>query len=284
MPNQSPTVYRRRLGNKLRSFRKAAHISVDDIARCLDCHEGTVRRMEAGKIGITRRDARQMLDIYGVTGDEREELLALASQSRQRSIWHNWWNAVPQNFYSYLGLESSASSIRAFENSYIPGLLQTESYARAIVDAVGPERSEAERNKFLALRQARIQRLTVTHPPLLCALIDEAVLSRIVGGPAVMAEQINHLMQMARLPNIEIGIIPYSAGAYRGMDGPFVILEFPETDDLDVILTEGIAGSFFLERPTTVQSYKQRFEAIGKHALPPDESLTLLQQKEPKQT
>jgi transcriptional regulator with XRE-family HTH domain len=280
--NQSPTVYRRRLGNKLRSFRQAAQIKVDDVARCLDCHEGTVRRMEAGKIGITLRDARQMLDIYGVTGEERDELLALASQSRQRSIWHNWWNAVPQNFYSYLGLESSASSIRAFENSYIPGLLQTESYARAIVDAVGPERSKADRDKFLALRKARAQRLTTTHPPTLRALIDEAVISRTVGGTAVMTEQIDHLIQMANLPNIQIGIIPYSAGAYRGMDGPFVILEFPETDDLDVVLTEGVAGSFFLEKPTTVQGYKERFDAIGKHALSPDMSLKLLQKKEPR--
>lgn len=121
MTNQSPTVYRRRLGNKLRAFREAAHIKIDDVAQCLDCHEGTVRRMEAGKIGITVRDARQMLELYGVTGKERDELLALASQSRQRSIWHNWWDAVPQNFYSYLGLESSAASIRAFENNYVFG-------------------------------------------------------------------------------------------------------------------------------------------------------------------
>lgn len=110
--------------------------------------------------------------------------------------------------------------------------------------------------------------------------MDEAVISRIVGSPTVMAEQIDHLIQMANLPNIEMGIIPYSAGAYRGMDGPFVILEFPETNDLDVVLTEGIAGSFFLEKPAIVQSYKERFDAIGEHALSPDMSLKLLQKKE----
>jgi hypothetical protein len=146
--------------------------------------------MEAGKVGITRRDARQMLDLYGVTGEEREELLTLASQSRQRGVWHTWWDVVPQSFYSYLGLESSASWIRVFENSYIPGLLQTESYARAVVDAVGPERSEADRDRFVALRKIRAQPLTTTHPPTLQALMDEAAISRIVGNPTVMTEQI----------------------------------------------------------------------------------------------
>jgi transcriptional regulator with XRE-family HTH domain len=275
--DQSPTVHRRLLGTQLRKLREKSGIKPDEVAERLECHKAKVSRMEAGKVGITPRDARDMLDLYGVTGTERDRLLEIAQQSRQRSMWHNYWNAVPEPFYNYLGLESSASSIKVFENSYINGLLQIEPYTRALIDGINPDTTELDREKIVALRQKRAEILTLKNdPPDLLAVVDEAVISRVVGDAAVMAAQIQHLICMSDLPNVSIRIVPRSAGAYAGMEGSFFVLEFPENEDLDVVFTEGIAGAFFLERPKIVRIYKKRFDAIAQHSLSPEASRTLL--------
>jgi len=158
---QSPTVYRRRLGKKLREFREAARIKLDDVAKHLQYNTTTtVRRMEAGKIGINPRDVRELANLYGITAQERNEISALADQqSRQPGMWHSYWNSVSQAFYSYLGLESSASSIKVFENVYVNGLLQTEAYTRALVDGINPGTAESDREKIVALRQKRMEML-----------------------------------------------------------------------------------------------------------------------------
>lgn len=276
MANQSPTVYRRQLGLKLRTFREAANVKVEEVARYLDCADATIRRMEAGKVGITLGNARHMADLYGVTGNERTELLALATQSRERSFWHNWWNAVPQSFYSYLGLESCATSIKVFENIYINGLLQTEDYTRALITGINPTTSESDQEKLIALRQARMKTLTQSNAPRFIAILDELVVARIVGSTTVMASQIHHLLKMSDLPNVSICVVPRSGGAYPGMEGAFFILQFSGKEDLDVVFTEGVAGAFFLERPKIVNTYKNRFDAIAQHALSTDASRNLL--------
>lgn len=274
--NQSPTVHRRLLGTQLRKLREKAGIKPDDVAEHLECHKAKLSRMEAGKVGITPRDAREMLNLYGVTGAERDRLLETAKQSRQRNMWHSYWNAVPEQFYNYLGLESSASSIKVFENIYVNGLLQTEDYTRALVDGINPETAETDREKIVTLRQKRIETLTRADSPTLIAVLDEAVISRIVGGVAVMASQIQHLILISDLPNVSIRIVPRSAGAYAGMEGSFFVLEFPENEDLDVVFTEGIAGAFFLERSEIVRTYKKRFDIIAQRSLSPEASRNLL--------
>lgn len=277
MVDQSPTVHRRSLGTQLRKLREKSGIKPDEVAEHLECHKAKVSRMEAGKVGITPRDAREMLDLYGVTGAERDRLLEIAKQSRQRSMWHNYWNAVPESFYNYLGLESSASSIKVFENSYINGLLQIEPYTRALIDGINPDTTESDREKIVALRQKRAEILTLKDDaPDLVAVVDEAVISRVVGDAALMAAQIQHLICMSDLPNVSIRIVPRSAGAYAGMEGSFFVLEFPENEDLDVVFTEGIAGAFFLERPKIVRIYKKRFDTITQHSLSPEASRKLL--------
>ena len=278
MVNQSPTVHRRSLGTQLRKLREKSEIKIDEVAEHLECHKAKVSRMETGKVGITPRDAREMLDLYGVTGAERDRLLEIAKQSRQRSMWHNYWNAVPEPFYNYLRLESSASSIKVFENSYINGLLQIEPYTRALIDGINPDTSESDREKIVALRQKRAEILTLkNNAPDLIAVVDEAVIFRVVGSAAVMASQIQHLIRMSDLPNVSIRIVSRSAGAYAGMEGSLFILEFPENEDLDVVFTEGIAGAFFLERPEIVRTYKKRFDAIVQHSLSPEASRKLLE-------
>ena len=278
MVDQSPTVHRRSLGTQLRKLREKSEIKIDEVAEHLECHKAKVSRMETGKVGITPRDAREMLDLYGVTGAERDRLLEIAKQSRQRSMWHNYWNAVPEPFYNYLGLESSASSIKVFENSYINGLLQIEPYTRALIDGINPDTSESDIEKIVALRQKRAEILTLKNDaPNMLAVVDEAVISRVVGDAAVMASQLQHLIRMSDLPNVSIRIVSRSAGAYVGMEGSLFVLEFPENEDLDVVFTEGIAGAFFLERPEIVRTYKKRFDAIAQHSLSPEASRKLLE-------
>jgi hypothetical protein len=277
VPNESPTVYRRRLGRKLQRFREAAQIKLDDVAKHLQYNNTTVRRMEAGKIGINPRDVRELANLYGITAQERNEILTLADQqSRQPGMWHSYWNAVSQAFYSYLGLESSASSIKVFENIYVNGILQTEAYTRALVDGINPGTAESDREKLVVMRQKRMETLTRDHAPLFIAVLDELAVARVVGSIAVMAAQIRHLLDISDLPNISIRVVPRFAGAYVGMEGPFFILEFPDEDDLDVVFTEGIAGSFFLERPKIVRRYKERFDAIVQRSLSPEASRNLL--------
>lgn len=224
MADQSPTVHRRLLGTQLRKLREKAGIKPDEVAHHLECHKAKVSRMEAGKVGITPRDARDMLDLYGITGAERDRLLEIAHQSRQRSMWHNYWNAVPEPFYNYLGLESSASSIKVFENSYINGLLQIEPYTRALIEGINPETTESDQEQIIALRQKRAQILTRNDDaPDLLAVIDQAAISRVIGAPAIMASQLQHLIRMSDLPNVSIRIVPRSAGAYPGIDRKSVV-------------------------------------------------------------
>jgi Domain of unknown function (DUF5753)/Helix-turn-helix domain len=275
--NESPTVYRRRLGKKLREFREAAQIKLDDVAKHLQYNNTTVRRMEAGKIGINPRDVRELANLYGITTSERNEILTLADQqSRQPGMWHSYWNAVPQAFYNYLGLESSASSIKVFENIWVNGLLQTEAYTRALVDGINPGATESDREKLVTMRQKRMETLTRDHAPLFIAVLDELTIARVVGGTAVMAAQIRHLLEISDLPNVSICVVPRFAGAYVGMEGSFFILEFPVEEDLDVVFTECTAGSFFLERPKIVRTYKERFDAIAQRSLSPEASRNLL--------
>jgi transcriptional regulator with XRE-family HTH domain len=275
--NQSPTVYRRRLGKRLQKFREAAQIKLDDVAKHFRYDSTTVRRMEAGKIGVNPRDVHELANLYGVTGEERDELLGLADQqSRQPNMWHSYWNTVSQAFYNYLGLESSASSIKVFENIYVNGLLQTEEYTRALVDGINPNAAESDREKLVELRQKRMRTLISDHAPLFIAVLDELAVARVVGSAAVMTAQIRHLLDMSDLPNVSLRVVPRSAGAYVGMEGSFFILEFPDEEDLDVVFTEGIAGSFFLERPKIVRTYKKRFDVITQQSLSPEASRTLL--------
>lgn len=271
---QSPTVRRRRLAGELRRLREAADMTIDEVSKKLECSASKVSRIETGQVGVTPRDARDMLELYGVAGDELDAFLQLAREARKQG----WWHAYREVFNgTYVGLEAEASSLRAFQALLVPGLLQTESYARAVITAVRPDSDEEDVARRVAARMARQQLLADPSPPEYLAVIDEAVLHRVVGGPDVMAGQLARLLDAAGAPQVTLQVLPFGAGAHAGMDGPFVIMGFVDRADRDVVYVESTGNGFIVEVPSEVARYALMFEQLRAAALPPGDSRQVIE-------
>ncbi|NIH88084.1 helix-turn-helix domain-containing protein [Amycolatopsis granulosa] len=270
---QGPTIRRRRLASELRRLRETADFTIDEVAEKLECSASKISRIETGHVGVTPRDARDMLELYGIVGDEREALVQLAREARKPG----WWQAYKEVFTgTFVGLEADASSLRAFQALLVPGLLQTEAYARAVIRAMRPDADESDIQRRVAARTARQQLLTDENPPSYWAVIDEAVLHRVVGGAEVMAHQAHRLLTVAQLPHVTIQVVPFGAGAHPGMEGPFLILGFPEQADPDVVYLDSTSGGFFLELPPDVRRYILMFDHLRAAALKPDDSIEVI--------
>jgi transcriptional regulator with XRE-family HTH domain len=270
---QGPTIRRRRLASELRRLREAADLTIDEVGEKLECSASKISRIETGHVGVTPRDARDMLELYGLTGDEREALVQLAREARKPG----WWHAYKEVFTgTFVGLEADASSLRAFQALLVPGLLQTETYARAVIRAMRPDADESDIQRRVAARTARQELLVDPNPPEYWAVIDEAVLHRVVGGPEVMAKQANRLLELAQLPHVTIQVVPFTAGAHPGMEGPFLILGFPEPADPDVVYVDSTSGGFFLELAPDVRRYSLMFDHLRAAALKPDDSVAVI--------
>ncbi|MBN6041499.1 MULTISPECIES: helix-turn-helix transcriptional regulator [unclassified Amycolatopsis] len=270
---QGPTVRRRRLAGELRRLREAAELTIDEVGEKLECSASKISRIETGHVGVTPRDVRDMLELYGLMGDEREALVQLAREARKRG----WWHAYNEVFTgTFVGLEADASSLRAYQALLVPGLLQTERYARTVIRALRPDADETELKRRVAARMARQELLTDPAPPEYWAVIDEAVLHRRVGGCEVMAEQVSRLLEVARLPHVTLQVVPFGAGAHPGMEGPFLILGFPEQADPDVVYVDSTSSGLYLEMPDDVRRYTLMFDHLRATALKPDDSVELI--------
>ncbi|MBE1578561.1 helix-turn-helix domain-containing protein [Amycolatopsis roodepoortensis] len=270
---QGPTVRRRRLASELRRLREAADLTIDEVSEKLECSASKVSRIETGHVGVTPRDARDMLELYGIAGDEQEALVQLAREARKRG----WWHAYNEVFTgTFVGLEADASSLRAFQALLVPGLLQTERYAKAVIRAMRPDAEDAEIRRRVAARMARQELLTDPSPPEYWAVIDEAVLHRVVDGPEVMAEQLYRMVTMAGRANVTVQIVPFGAGAHPGMEGPFLIMGFPELADTDVVYVDSTSSGLYLEEPPDVRRYALMFDHLRAAALKPDDSVEVI--------
>ncbi|MFF5247532.1 helix-turn-helix domain-containing protein [Streptosporangium sp. NPDC000095] len=265
----SPTVKRRRLSQAFRQLRQEAGLSVTEAARRLEWEPSKISRMERNEWKLPSvHDIRLMLDFYGVTDkDQREAMITLARESRQRG----WWEKYQDVFRGSLpDFEAGASAIRTWEVILVPGLLQTEGYAKAVWQA-GRVLNEGLIERHVQARLARQEILTRENPPTLLALIDEAALRKSIGGAEVMREQIRHLIDMATKPNITIQIVPDSAGAHHALEGAFVILDF--LDDPSLIYTVTTTESLWLEQQEDYQRYSLIFSHVMTLALSPEESV-----------
>jgi len=269
----SPTVRRRRLAGELRRFREAANLTIDEVGEKLECSASKISRIETGHVGVTPRDVRDMLDLYGIDEDKREALVQLAREARQKG----WWHAYTEVFTgSFVGLESEAASLHTHQALLVPGLLQTEDYTRAVIRAIRPDVADAEIDKRVRGRLARQRLLTDPHPPEYWAVIDEAVLHRLVGGPKVMRAQLLRLAETAALPHVTLQVVPFGAGAHAGMEGPFLILGFPEQADPDVVYVENTTSGVYLEQPSDVRRYTLMFDHLRAAALKPDDTIAMI--------
>jgi transcriptional regulator with XRE-family HTH domain len=274
---QSPTVRRRRLALELRRLRETAKLTCEEVAERLECSASKISRVETGRVSVSPRDVRDMLQIYGVPQDQRESLVQLARDSRQKGWWHAYSDSIQPHFATYLGLESAASEIRIYEVSLIPNLLQTEEYARAVISAGMVTSPQDDIERQVALRMARQPTLTrSTDPPKVWAVLDEAALRRRVGGAGLMRLQLENLLEMSALANVALQVIPFGGGAHPAMGRPFVILVFPERVDPDVVYLEDLTSALYVEDVDEVDKYNVFFNHLRATALSFDASAALI--------
>jgi transcriptional regulator with XRE-family HTH domain len=273
---QSPTVRRRRLALELRRLREAARLTCEEVADHLECSASKISRVETGRVSVSPRDVRDMLELYGVAPAQRESLVQLARDSRQKGWWHAYSDTMQPQFVTYVGLESAAAEIRIYEVSLIPELLQSEDYARAVIRS-GMMNSPAEDvERRVALRMARQPAITRDDPPKVWAVLDEAALRRRVGGAGLMRLQLEHLLAQATLPNVAVQVIPFGGGAHPAMGRPFIILVFPERVDTDVVYLEDLTSALYLEDVADVDRYNVFFNHLRASALSFDDSSALI--------
>jgi transcriptional regulator with XRE-family HTH domain len=275
----SPTARRRRLGIELRRLREAAGMRGEEVGRRLKWSVTKVSRIETGRVTVHHGDVADLLDVYGVNDEAlRSALITLARQAREKGWWHIYGDVIPQSFEVYVGLESAAANIRMYQPDLIPGVLQTEEYARAVMRSIQVTDEPKEIERRVELRMARQERFTAEKTPGLWLILDEAVLHREVGGAKVMGEQLQHLARTADDPRFTVQVLPVSAGSHIGMDGRFVILEFPEHSDLDLVYIEYMVGALYLDREAEIRRYNVAFDHLRAKALDPDASFNLITQ------
>jgi transcriptional regulator with XRE-family HTH domain len=270
---QPPTVRLRRLASELRQLRSAAGLTREDVSEQTNINSATLYRIETARVRPQKRTLLALLDKYGVTDeDQRSEMVALSRQATQLGWLQQYESELPEQYSTYISFEAEARSVRDYESQFIPGLLQTEAYTRALLDGSVPL---LPADKVQPRIEARLQRqvaLTKKPPLQLWAILDEAVLHRTVGGAEVMAEQLNRLIDAARQPHITLQVIPFDVGAHPGMSGPFAIMDFPDKADPELVYTESMAGELFLERDSEVRRYATMFEHLRALALSPNDS------------
>jgi transcriptional regulator with XRE-family HTH domain len=271
---RSPTIRRRRLGAELRRYREAAGVTIEVVAEQLGCSPSKVSRIETGHNSATPRDVADILAIYRVGAHEAEELVQIAREARQKGWWHPY-SAVLVG--AYVGLEAAARGVRAYEQLVIPGLLQSEEYALALIRNARTSDTPKDIDRRVHVRLARQSLLTQEDPIYLWAVLDEAALSRPVGGEEVMREQLRHLIEAQELPNVTLQVLPFAAGSHAGMDGAFAILDFPDQVDPDVVYVENATGGLFLEKEEELRKYHSIFDDLRALALSPDASTTLIE-------
>jgi hypothetical protein len=273
-----PTVLRMLLGAQLRRLREERGLSTEEAGYEIRGSHSKISRMELGRVGFKTRDVADLLTLYGVTNpQERDKLLELAREANTPGWWHRYSDVLPSWFETYLGLEGAASLLRQFEVQFVPGLMQTEDYARAVVRLGHTDAPEEELQRRVRLRMKRQERFTEPSGPTLWAVLDEAVLRRPLGGREVMRGQIEHLIEMASMPNVTLQIVPFGAMEHAAVGGPFTILRFAEPGLSDVVFMEQLTSALYLDKPTDVDTYMRAMNNLCIAATRPDKTVTFLQ-------
>jgi transcriptional regulator with XRE-family HTH domain len=280
-PAAEATVLRMLLGAQLRRLRETAGISAEKAGYEIRASRSKISRMETGRVGLKPRDVEDLLTLYGVTSEpQREKVIALARRSRSPEWWAKYHDILPDWFETYLGLESAATSIRSFEMQFVPGLFQTEDYARAVtklghqaapVDAI-------ERRVGLRLKRQELLAREQPPPPRIWSVIDEAVLRRPVGGAAVMRAQLGRLLEAARWPRVTLQVVPFAKGGHAAASGSFSILRFEERDLPDVVYIEQLTSAVYLDQRPDIEHYLEVVDQLSGEALTPVETARFVEQ------
>src|SRR6266536_3142877 len=272
-----PTVRRMLVGSRLRRLRIEAGISREQAGEAIRASEWKIHRLENGQVGFKERDIVDLLRLYGVTDPaEVADFVILAREANAPSWWQHYGDVLPQWFRAYVDLESVARLIRTYEGQFIPGLLQTEEYMRAVIVGARLDTSSDEVDRRIRLRMARQALLTRKDAPRLWAVVDEAALRRPVGGRAVMHGQLEQLIDATKLPNVTLQVLPFGAGAHPAMVGAFSILRFADRELPDVVYVEHLTSALYLNKREDVDQYLHVMESISVRAAAPDRTVELL--------
>ncbi|MEW2359111.1 Scr1 family TA system antitoxin-like transcriptional regulator [Spirillospora sp. NPDC029432] len=271
------TVRRLVLGGELRRLREAAGVSRQEAGYAIRASESKISRLELGRVGFKERDVADLLTLYGVqAGTPRETLLRWARESNVPGWWHRHNDLLPHWFQTYLGLEEAASLIRTYEIQFVPGIVQTPEYARAVFRLGHPDAPDAEIERRVELRMRRQRRLWGPRALRLWTVIDEAALRRPLGGVEVMREQLEYLLALSRLPNVTVQVMPFRFGAHAAEGGAFSILRFPDPGVPDVAYLENLVGAVYLEKIDDLDRHLRVMERLSLTSESPDRSRDLL--------
>ena len=275
-----PTVLRLLLGTQLRKLREARGVSREAAGWEIRSSESKISRMELGRVSFKERDVADLLTLYGVTSErERAALLALAREANNRGWWHRYSDLLPGWFSYYLGLEAAAALIRAYEIQFVPGLLQTDAYTRAVILLSFEQAADDELERRVALRRERQRAFHHPSPEQqLWAVVDEAALRRPIGGPKVMHDQIQYLIEATALPNVRLQVIPFHAGGHAAAGGAFTILRFPDHDLPDIVYLEQLTGALYLDKRDDVDLYAAAMDRLCLEAEQPDRTPEIIRE------
>ncbi len=275
-PGSGPTVLRILLGSQLRMLREAKGITREEAGYVIRASGSKISRMELGRVSFKERDVVDLLGLYGVADDEAATLVELARQANSPGWWHKYGDLLPDWFQVYVGLEEAASLIRVYEVQFVPGLLQTADYARAVVQLGQPGAPPEEIERRVSLRLARQELLTKPGGPRLWAVVDEAALRRPIGGKEVMRAQLAQLIEATREPNITLQVVPFKSGGHAAEAGAFTIMRFPEPDLPDVVYLEQLTSALYLDKRDDVEKYTEVMERLSVESESPERSVDIL--------
>lgn len=271
-----PTVLKILLGAQLRRLRDLAGVSRDEAGYHIRASGSKISRLELGRVSFKERDVADLLDLYGVVGEQKDQLLQLTHEANAMPWWQKYREVVPDWFQVYVGLEEAAALIRIYEVQFVPGLLQTEDYARAVVVQGAPSLSPEEIDSRVAVRMGRQKLFSRENPARLWAVVDEAALRRPIGSRDVLAGQINRLIDATSEPNITLQVMPFKHGGHAAEGGAFTIMRFPEADLPDMVYMEYLTGAHYIDKPDDVELYAAVMERLSVAGTSPEKTRDIL--------
>ncbi|MFJ7329317.1 helix-turn-helix domain-containing protein [Streptomyces cyaneofuscatus] len=272
-----PTVRRRRLGAELKRLREKAGVSMEDAAERIGGDKPKISRQENGRQGVSKLEIEALLALYGVSDDRlRTALTTLAREGRRKGWWAQYGDILTAGFQEWLSIESDAARILAFQPMLVPGLLQTVEYATEVIRCAEKGATQEKRDSYIEVRKVRQEIFARDNPPQYVCLLDEAVLRREVGGPAVMAAQLARILEVNNPPKLTIQVVPFGQGWHAGVHGPFNIYNYPDPMDLDVVNLDYLDGALYLEEDDSVKRYQLAFDELRATALTTRQSMELV--------
>jgi transcriptional regulator with XRE-family HTH domain len=276
-PGSGPTVRRILLGTQLRRLREARGITREDAGYRIRASESKISRMELGRVGFKERDVVDLLAMYGVDDESaRDTLVTLAREANAPGWWHQYADVLPDWFQTYVGLEEAASVLRVYEVQFVPGLLQTVGYARAVIARGWPGAPDEEIERRVSMRITRQELLSKPGGPRLWAVVDEAALRRPVGSRQVFRSQLEQLIELTQDARITLQIAPFASGGHAAEAGAFTIMRFPETDLPDVVYLEQLTSALYLDKREDVERYSEVMERLSVESEPPERTADIV--------